>query len=118
MGLGGGAVDQVDVAGIELDKGVEHPLPKAATGPAIEAIVDRRRRAIDRRAILPTASRLQHVDNARQDTPIIHPPRPRLVLRQQWFDRLPLRIAQPKLSCHGSTSLSSEHRIRELQLNQ
>ena len=98
MGLGSGTVDQVDVAGIELDKGIEHPLPNAATGPAIEAIVDRRRRAIDRRAILPAASRLQHVDNARQDTPIILPSRPGLVLRLQRFDRLPLRIAQPNLS--------------------
>ena len=53
--------------------------PQAAMAPAIEAVVDRGRRAVFGRAILPAAPGAQHMDDTADDTPVIHPPRPRLV---------------------------------------
>ena len=52
-------------------KFTEQPLPHAALRPAHEAIVDRRRRAVFRRAIAPSAAALQHMQDAADHAPII-----------------------------------------------
>jgi hypothetical protein len=50
---------------------------KTLAAPAVEAIVDRRVRAIDRRAVPPGRARAQHMDNAADDPAIIDTVRPR-----------------------------------------
>ena len=81
---------------------LEHPGPKPLLGPAIEPVVDRGVRTILIRAIDPTASRLEDMDDARDHPPIINSPRPRLVLRHKGLNRYPLLIAQPKQPTHVS----------------
>src|SRR5438067_96138 len=65
-------------------------------GPAIEAIVDGRVRAVFTRTIAPSRTRLQHVNDAADDAPIVVPFRPRQSRRQMRFDTRPLSIIQPK----------------------
>lgn len=59
------------------------PLPDVPARPPIEAIVDRPRRTIGPRAVLPTAPCLQLKQNPREHPPVVHPPGERLVLRKQ-----------------------------------
>jgi hypothetical protein len=63
MRLGGGAVQEMHILGLGLDQGVQEPLPKPTSGPAVEAIVDRGRRAVDRWAILPSTAGAQDMDD-------------------------------------------------------
>ena len=70
--------------------------PDAAPGPADEAVIDRRRRAILGRAVAPAATAFQDVHNAADDAAIIGSFDPAYVRRQVRFDALPLLIAQPK----------------------
>jgi len=80
--------------------------PEAPAGPAIEPVVDRRRGTVFRRAITPSAARLQDMDDARDHTPVIDTPRARLVARDMRFNQRPLRIAQPKQARHPTSSKS------------
>jgi hypothetical protein len=48
-------------------------LPEDAPGPTVEAVVDRGRRSVDGRTILPASARRQHVDNPAQDPPVVAP---------------------------------------------
>jgi hypothetical protein len=74
----------------------------------MKAIVDCRGRTIDRRAVLPTATYFQYVDDTAQDPPIILATRAGLILRQQRFERRPLTIIEPKFSCHEPSSIVSQ----------
>lgn len=56
--------------------------PDAPPTPPVPAIIDRRRRAVFRKAIGTAATALEHVTDARDNPPIIDPSRSRLVLRQ------------------------------------
>lgn len=100
MSLCRGAVDHVNVIGACCCQGAKQLLPKATRRPSMKAIVDCRRRTVARGAILPATAALQHMHDPADHPPIINPARPRTVLRQQWINRRPLRIAQPKLVRH------------------
>ena len=84
--------------------------PSSALGPTIEAIVDGRVRAVFTRAIAPSRTRLQHVNDAADDAPIVVPFRPRQSRRQMRFDTSPLPVIQPKQT--RTHSLAPESRIR------
>jgi hypothetical protein len=51
----------------------EQPLPYATLCPQYETIVDRRVRAIPRRTVAPAAAALQHMQDAADHSPVIHP---------------------------------------------
>ena len=70
--------------------------PSSALGPTVEAIVDGCVRAVFTRTIAPSCTRLQHVNNAADDAPVVVPIRPRQSRRQMWFDTRPLPVIQPK----------------------
>ena len=70
--------------------------PSSALGPTIEAIVDGRVRAVFTRAVAPSRTRLQHMNDAADDAPIVVPLRPRQARRQMRFNPRPLPIIQPK----------------------
>ena len=54
-----------------IRQGFDQISPEPLVGPAVEAIVDRRVRAVIRRTIAPPAASLEHVDDAGNDTPVI-----------------------------------------------
>jgi hypothetical protein len=70
--------------------------PSPALGPAVEAIVDRRVRAVFTRAVAPSRTRLQHVNDPAEDAPVVVPIRPRQSRRQMRLDTCPLPVIQPK----------------------
>ena len=92
-GLGRRAVDDLRVGRIGCYQGVEHALPKPASRPSVEPIVDRRRRPVERRAVLPPAGHFQHMNNAADHPSVVDPTRSRLIARRQRFDRRPLPSA-------------------------
>ncbi len=53
-------------------------LPDAAVAPAVETIVDRRRRAVGHGHVLPPAAGLQHVEDAADHATVIDAPGTRL----------------------------------------
>ena len=53
-------------------------------------------RAVFGRAIAPAAAALEHMDDAADDTAVVHPLDAAHIRRQMRFDPLPLFIAQPK----------------------
>ena len=73
-------------------QGIKQLQPEAAPRPAVEAVVDRRRRAVVGRTVTPSASDLQDVQDARDYPPVINTPRSRLVLWQMRLDRSPCLI--------------------------
>src|ERR1700730_1297888 len=89
------AVDAA-VTGQRLENLKPQPLP----APAIEAVVDRRVRAIGSRTIAPPRARAQHVHDPADNAPIINPMRTASTARQQRLDPSPLRIAQPRNPLH------------------
>lgn len=70
--------------------------PSSSLGPAVEAIVDGRVRAVFTRAIAPSRTRLQHVNDSADDAPVVVPIRPRQSRRQMRLDARPLPVIQPK----------------------
>ena len=70
--------------------------PSPALGPAVEAIVDGRVRAVFTRAVAPSRTRLQHVNDPADDAPVVVPIRPRQSRRQMRLDTCPLPVIQPK----------------------
>lgn len=68
---------------------IEHVGPQPAPGPAVEAVVDRRGRAVFGWAVLPATAFLQYVQDAADHSAIIDPARARLVLRKVRLDRRP-----------------------------
>ena len=79
-------------------QGFEDRAPSTASSPAIEAVVDRRIGPIVTRTITPAATRLQHMDDAADDTPIISALRPAQSAGKMRGNARPLPIAQPKQS--------------------
>ena len=93
-----------------LGQRFEDCAPSSSLGPAIEAIVDRRVRAVFTRTIAPSCTRLEHVNNAADDAPVVVPIRPGQSRRQMRFDTRPLPVIQPKQT--SAHSLASESRTR------
>ena len=87
---------QRDGSFAELRQRLEDGSPSVALGPAIEAIVDRRVRAVFSRAITPTRAGLQHMNDTADDPPIVVALGSWQSLRQTGFDTSPLPVAQPK----------------------
>ena len=79
-------------------QGLKNCSPPVTFGPAVEAIVDRRIRPIFARAIAPSGSRLQHVNDAADDAPVVVALRSRQSIRQVRFKTRPLPVTQPKQS--------------------
>lgn len=100
----GGIERQRDGIFAKFCQSLEHHTPAIALGPAIKAIVDRRVGTVFRRAIPPSRSRLQHVDDAADDAPIIGTPGTRQPRRHMRFETAPLSVIQPKQpSAHCSS---------------
>jgi hypothetical protein len=78
----------------------KHLPPDAAPRPAMKAVVDRGRGAVDGRAVLSAAPHLEDVDDAADDPPVVLAMCPWLVVRQQRFDRRPLPIVEPEFPRH------------------
>src|ERR1044071_9139023 len=70
--------------------------PPPALSPTSKPIVDRRRRAVLRWAILPAAAALQHMQDAADHPSIVDTLFAAHVARQMRLDPSPLLIAQPK----------------------
>ena len=99
MSLDGRAVQREDQSLVaRLGQGFEDRAPSTASSPAIEAVVDRRIGSIVTRTITPAAARLQHMDDAADDTPIISALRPAQSAGKMRGNARPLPIAQPKQS--------------------
>jgi hypothetical protein len=80
-----------DAAGTAQD--VEDVLPGPLLAPTIEAIVDRCIRAALHRTITPPRTRLQHVDDPGDQTPVIDPTGTAPTTWQIWLDPFPFLIA-------------------------
>ncbi len=108
MSLDRGRVEREhDGAFAELRQSFKDRTPSVAFGPAIEAIVDRRVRAVFGRAIAPTSPRLQHMNDAADDAPIVVAHRTRQSSRQIRLDTRPLPITQPKQTLTHSLAPNS-----------
>jgi hypothetical protein len=108
MGLSRRAIDDLRIGCIGCDQGLEQALPKPTPRPPVEAIVDRRRRSVDSRAVLPSAAHLQHMHDAADHSTVVDPTSAWLIARQQRFDRRPLPIVEPELARHLQCSVVSE----------
>src|ERR1700722_6448379 len=90
VSLGGRAVDGLTIAGIGARQRVKQPKPNAAHRPAAKAIVDRRRRPEEGRAILPATASFQNVDDAADPPPVGRRPDRRVHQRETPIERLTL----------------------------
>lgn len=104
MGLGGGAVDHVDIPVGRLHQSVKQSPPDSACRPAMEAIVDRRWWSVAGRTILPPTTRAQHMDDPADDPAVIGAMSAGLVSWKQGGNACPLLIIKPKFTCHGQIS--------------
>ena len=85
--------------------------PSPALGPTIEAIVDSCVRAVFTRTIAPSRPRLQHVNNAADDTTVVVPLRPSQSRRQMRLNTRPLPVTQPKQTVtHSRAPESRNHK--------
>ena len=76
-----GAVQIADLLDRALLRQRRQQTPEHATpAPAVPPVVDGRRRAIRRRHVLPAPAALQHVNDARDHSAIVDPPRSGLIL--------------------------------------
>jgi hypothetical protein len=77
MGLDVGGIDRGrSVDARQTRQSIKDIGPNPLTAPAIEAIVDRRVRPVDLRAITPARPTAQHVNDAANHPAIINPTRP------------------------------------------
>jgi hypothetical protein len=91
-------------------------LPQPAPGPAHEAIIDRRRWAILRRAIAPAASALENMHDPADDPTIIYPLDTAHIPRQIRLNSNPLLVTQPKqILAHDPDPLSKTNQDRILR---
>lgn len=100
----GGVQGQRDGVFTRLRQGLKDRPPSAFLGPAVKPIVDRRVGAVLTRAIAPSTSRLQHMDDTADDPSVVVSPWTGQARRQMGLDAHPLLVAQPKqtrmqLSC-------------------
>ena len=85
--------------------------PSSALGPTIEAIVDRRVRAVFTGTIAPSRTRLKHVNDTADDATVVVPIRSRQPSWQIRLDTSPLPVIQPKqTSAHSLAPESRTHR--------
>ncbi|MHC2581959.1 hypothetical protein ACVI1J_005868 [Bradyrhizobium diazoefficiens] len=101
---------QYDAVFARLGQRFEDCAPSSSLGPAIEAIVDRRVRAVFTWTITPSCTRLQHVNDAADDASVVVPIRPRQSPRQMRFDTRPLPVVQPKQTSAHSLAPESTRR--------
>ena len=87
--------------------------PSSALCPTIEAIVDRRVRPVFRWTIAPPRTRLQHLNDAADDAPVVVPIRSGQSSRQVRFYPRPLFIIQPKQAATHLSSPNQNMRTRE-----
>jgi hypothetical protein len=87
--------------------------PSPALGPAVEAIVDGRVRTVFTRAVAPSRTRLQHVNDPADDAPVVAPIRSRQSRRQMRLYTCPLPVIQPKQTRAHSLALESKTRGQE-----
>src|SRR5437773_4482257 len=81
---------------------LENALPDTALGPTIVAVVDGRRWPIGWRNVAPAASCFQNMQDAGNDSPIVHARFSRLAVRKMGLERLPclhLRARTHSLPC-------------------
>src|SRR3984893_8230388 len=74
----------------------EQIFPDPAPRPAHEAVIDRRRRTIGRRAIEHATAAFQHLHDTADDAAVVHPLDAADIRGQERLDPLPLLVAQPK----------------------
>ena len=94
----------------ELRQSLKDLTPSSALGPAVEAIVDRRIRAVLPWTIAPSRPRLKHMNDAADGAPIIGTLRPGQSRRQMRLQTRPLPVVQPEQSV--THSLASANRLR------
>ena len=68
---------------------LEDALPDTALLQSVVAVVDRRGRAVSRRHVAPAAAGLKEMQDAGDDSPVIHTGLARLAMRQMRFNRRP-----------------------------
>lgn len=83
--------DRIDV--ISVGDGFHDAVPVTCIAPAVETVVDGRRRAVFAGQISPWNPGAQNVENAVDDTPVIHPLLASCLVGQDCLDELPLKIA-------------------------
>ena len=94
MGLHIGAVDRDRAAEMSgFGQRREHLLPDLAMGPAIEAVVDRRPRAVFRRTVTPATPGPQNMENTAQDPTVIDPAGSWLISWQKRLNQRPGFVA-------------------------
>ncbi len=114
-----GRAVRLDVGGIDhlhpgrapaCGKLAKQPLPHAAPRPAHEAIVDRRRWPVLRRAIAPSAAAFREVQDAADDASVIDTFLATHIGWQKRGDPRPLMIIQPKqVASHVLCCLEAEN---------
>ena len=118
MSLDRGRVQrQGDGVFARLGQGLEDRTPSAFLGPAVKSIVDRRVGAVLARAIAPAPSRLQHMDDAADDTPVVVPLWTRQTAWKMRLDPGPLPVVQPKQTSTHSLNSTNSSQSRESQRN-
>ena len=107
-------IDHLRVCGSTVaSEFAEQVFPNAAPGPADEAIVDGRVRAIFGRAVAPATATFQDLHDAANDAPIILPFDASHVCRQMSFNSFPLLVAQPKqIAAHDPDPLQKTNQDR------
>lgn len=80
---------------------LQYPVPVLATRPPVEAIVNRGRRAIFRRTVLPAAAALEYMNNPADDTPVINTRRTNGMAGKVWLNRCPRLIRKPENIPHS-----------------
>jgi len=111
VSLGGGAVDTLNSRGVECDEARQDRLPDPRLRPSVEAVVDRRVRAVFGRAILPAAANVQHVDDPADHLAIPLRFHAGPIHRYPRLQNRPLLIGQPEKVRHRFAPITWECRI-------
>ena len=98
MSFHGGGIDQ-QLGGWALSgcQGMKQLRPHALRGPALEPVVQRLARTIDRWRVFPTTTRQQHMHDAADHAPVVNPRPASCVCRQMRLKPFELHIVQPEL---------------------
>jgi hypothetical protein len=89
-----GGVDHLHVAFVARDNGVHQAIPDAGFSPSVEAIIDRRRRAVALRQVGPGRTRPQNIENAVQHTTVINALDAARLVGKMRLNRVPLKVSQ------------------------
>ena len=98
MSFHGGGIDQ-QLGGWALSacQGMKQLRPHALRGPALEPVVQRLARTIDRRRVFPAANRQQHMNDAADHAPVVDPRLASCVCRQMRLKPFELHIVQQEM---------------------